>query len=196
MTPPPNRNEMRLPPEVDLSAVTPPERLEGHSVRATHLTFDGAAALSTEIWVGGAHTAHGAIVGTAEVRDAWILDLAGDLPSILVAEARRHVPKVIQDIEAVPHDYGRLQAIVEALARSLEGVPGPKEHAGRALPELPAEPPARLYVMCKQGLNRSALAAGLLLRAFGLDGAEAVRLLRAGRPGALSNVTFEQLILA
>ena len=50
--------------------------------------------------------------------------------------------------------------------------------------------------MCKQGLNRSALAAGLLLRAFGLDGAEAVRLVRARPPGALSNVTFEQLILA
>ncbi len=200
MAPPLNRHEMGLPPEPDLSASTLPEQVEGYSVRASHLAFDGASAvatgLRTEIWVGGAHAAHGSTVGTAEVRDAWILDLAGDLPSALVAHSRRHVPKVFQDIEAVPQDYGRLLAIVDALARSIEGAPAPTEHEGRALPALPAEPPPRLYVMCKQGLNRSALAAGLLLRAFGVEGPQAVRLVRELRPGALSNVTFEELLLA
>ncbi len=114
----------------------------------------------------------------------------------MAAHSRRHVPKVFQDIEAVPQDYGRLLAIVDALARSIEGAPAPTEHEGRALPALPAEPPPRLYVMCKQGLNRSALAAGLLLRAFGVEGPQAVRLVRELRPGALSNVTFEELLLA
>jgi hypothetical protein len=195
MSPPLNRHEMGLPPEVDLSATTVPEQLEGYSVRATRLAFAGASALRSEIWVGGAHAVHGSAVGSEEVRDAWILDVAGDLPAALVERAARHVPKVFQDIEAVPHDYARLVAIVGALARSLEGGLAPTEHAGRALPVLPAEPPARLYVMCKQGLNRSALAAGLLLRALGVEGAEAVRLVRAQRPGALSNVTFERLLL-
>lgn len=195
MTPPLNRHEMGLPPEVDLSASTVPEQLEGYSVRATRLVFAGASALRSEIWVGGAHAVHGSVVGSQEVRDAWILDVAGDLPPALLERAARHVPKVFPDTEAVPHDYGRLVAIVEALARSLEGRQAQTEHAGRALPALPAEPPARLYVMCKQGLNRSALAAGLLLRALGVEGGEAVRLVRAQRPGALSNLTFERLIL-
>jgi hypothetical protein len=196
MAPPMNRHDFGLPPEVDLNASTLPEQLEGYSVRATRLTLVRARPLATEIWVGGAHAAHGSLVGSREVRAAWILDLAGDLPPGLVEGAARHVPKVFQDIEAVPHDYDRLRAIIEMLARSLEGEPAPTEHAGRPLPVLPLEAPERLYVMCKQGLNRSALAAGLLLRALGVEGAAAVRLVREQRPGALSNVVFEQLILA
>jgi protein-tyrosine phosphatase len=43
-------------------------------------------------------------------------------------------------------------------------------------------------------MNRSGLVAGLLLRGFGVDHEQAVRLIRAARPGALSNETFVRLL--
>jgi protein-tyrosine phosphatase len=48
--------------------------------------------------------------------------------------------------------------------------------------------------MCKQGLNRRGLVLGRVLRALGLSGEEAIRTLRAQRPGALANLAFEQLL--
>jgi protein-tyrosine phosphatase len=50
-------------------------------------------------------------------------------------------------------------------------------------------------VMCKQGLNRSALMAGLILRELGASPAEVVEAIRAARPGALTNQTFVRLLL-
>jgi protein-tyrosine phosphatase len=43
---------------------------------------------------------------------------------------------------------------------------------------------------CGMGYNRSALVAGLILIHLGMDGANAVRLLREKRPGALFNENF------
>lgn len=77
------------------------------------------------------------------------------------------------------------------MAFFLKGVqPG----AGTGLDPMPDSPPERLYVMCSQGFNRSALFAGLLLRHLGLGHEEAVRIIQTARPGALSNQTFLRLI--
>jgi protein-tyrosine phosphatase len=48
---------------------------------------------------------------------------------------------------------------------------------------------------CGMGLNRSALVAGLILMELGMRGEEAVRLLRARRPGALYNERFAEYLL-
>jgi len=48
----------------------------------------------------------------------------------------------------------------------------------------------RVLSHCGMGFNRSALVAGLVLRRLGVPGPEAVRRLRACRPGALFNPVF------
>ena len=58
----------------------------------------------------------------------------------------------------------------------------------------PAEPPPRLYVFCNQGMNRSGLMVGRILRALGLAGEEAFCCITMHRPGALSNLTFARLV--
>jgi len=51
-----------------------------------------------------------------------------------------------------------------------------------------------ILVTCHVGKNRSGLAIGLTLRKFGMGGREAVELIKARRPGALSNELFCNLI--
>ena len=48
----------------------------------------------------------------------------------------------------------------------------------------------RVLSHCGMGFNRSALIAGLILVRLGMSGPEAVKRLRARRPGALFNETF------
>jgi len=48
----------------------------------------------------------------------------------------------------------------------------------------------RVLSHCGMGFNRSALIAGLILRRLGMTGPEAVKRLRACRPGALFNEAF------
>ena len=48
----------------------------------------------------------------------------------------------------------------------------------------------RVLSHCGMGFNRSALIAGLILRRLGMTGPEAVKRLRACRPGALFNEVF------
>ncbi len=48
----------------------------------------------------------------------------------------------------------------------------------------------KVLAHCGMGLNRSALVAGLILTYLGMNGADAVDLLRQKRPGALFNDTF------
>jgi hypothetical protein len=52
-----------------------------------------------------------------------------------------------------------------------------------------------VLVHCLMGLNRSALVAGMVLRHFGLTGAEAVARLRERRPGALYNDVFAEFLM-
>ena len=53
-----------------------------------------------------------------------------------------------------------------------------------------AESGYKVLAHCGMGLNRSALMAGLILIYLGMDGKEAVTLLRKKRPGALFNENF------
>jgi hypothetical protein len=156
-----------------------------YDVRATRLALDRLG-LAAELWIGGGHTVVGNRVLEADLEHAWVVDCAGDLPPYVSAAARLFIPRVFDDIEQVPLAYDR----IEALARELALVLSDGHEGGRG-----TQPPARLYVLCKQGFNRSALLGGRILRALGMPGEEAVRLIREHRPGAVANLAFERLIL-
>ncbi len=52
----------------------------------------------------------------------------------------------------------------------------------------------KVLAHCGMGLNRSALMAGLILTCLGMNGADAVVLLRQKRPGALFNENFAEYL--
>jgi protein-tyrosine phosphatase len=54
----------------------------------------------------------------------------------------------------------------------------------------------RVLSHCGMGLNRSALMAGLILTYLGMQGADALDLLRQKRPGALYNENFANYLLS
>jgi protein-tyrosine phosphatase len=54
----------------------------------------------------------------------------------------------------------------------------------------------RVLSHCGMGFNRSALLAGLILVYMGMEGAQAVELLRSRRPGALFNQVFADYLRA
>ena len=146
--------------------------------RAARLVLPRAD-LGTEVWVGGAHAAGGERIEDAHLDGAWLVDCSGDLPADFAALAARHIPRVFADTEAIPANYDRILALAAELAALLAAETGA---------------PERLYVLCQQGMNRSALVAGRLLRALGASPEATIEAIRRGRPGALSNVTFVRLI--
>lgn len=157
--------------------------------RAT-LIADIDEGLPVQLWMGGANAARGVPLSATDLHDAVLVDCAGELPPRLRAAAARVIPFVFPDLEAVPQRYARLLALADDLARFLQGQtsaadPGPSEAAA---------PKRRLYVLCQQGMNRSALITGLTLRAAGFRGEETLALLRARRPGCLTNLTYAGLI--
>ncbi|MEX2373296.1 MAG: tyrosine-protein phosphatase [Dehalococcoidia bacterium] len=163
---------MTLDPTVPSDFITPlPEEYEP---RATRLVLASMPHVRTQIWMGGVHTMLGDALEEHHLTSAWVVDCAGELPPTMAASARRHLPRVFLDIEAVPSNMDRITAVVREMADSLRG----------------EDAPERVYVMCKQGLNRSGLVTAMLLRALGVPSAEVVGLVRAARPGALNNVTF------
>lgn len=99
--------------------------------------------------------------------------------------------RVFADIETVPSSFERIHGLARDIALFLTGV---QLGAANGLDPLPDGPPSRLYVMCSQGFNRSALFTGLLLRNLGVEGDEIVSLIQRARPGALSNQTFLSLV--
>lgn len=171
---------MTLDPSIPARLVTPTTEddhaYEDYEPRASLLLTPSIESLRTELWMGGVHSALGDPV--TSTRGAWVVDCAGELPPDLAQEAARHIPRVFADIEAVPGNLARIHALVEELVEAMRG----------------PEAPARVYVMCKQGLNRSGLVSALLLTALGTPSDEAVETVRAVRPGALNNVTFERLV--
>ena len=92
-------------------------------------------------------------------------------------------------MEQVPHEYARLS---ELAASSAACSTGAERDDGWPHPD---QPPTRLYVMCQQGMNRSGLLAGLILRALGISADDALAAI-ATRPGALTNRTYADLIRA
>ena len=130
------------------------------------------------VWMGGAHSNVGRELDLANLRRAVVIDCAGDMPAIYRERAGRWFANVFLDLDSWPMHFDRLEAHVAEVAATLD-------HGGETLD---------IYAMCTHGMNRSGLAAGLLLRAFGIEGPEAVRLIRLARPGALSNDTFRGIV--
>jgi protein-tyrosine phosphatase len=115
------------------------------------------------------------------------------LVDYLVLAARGHQPLVPPGLEGC-----RLE-LEDALPRSAEQ--GRRVLAGAA--EVAREVARRVrrgqrvLVTCAAGLNRSGLVSGLALRRLGVDGPEAVELVRRARgPRALGNPAFAAMVLA
>ena len=130
------------------------------------------------IWMGGAHTARGEPLDTESVRDAIVIDCAGDLSPAIRTAAWRFYSCVFLDVEERPTAWDRIVGLAATVDRELTAEPGP----------------ARAIILCTHGMNRSGLVAGLLLRRAGLRAEEALSLIRTARPGALSNQAFVRLL--
>lgn len=130
------------------------------------------------LWVAGALALEGEQLDLVVANGAWVFDCAGLVPERWAAQARRFLRWVFADLEQVPPKFARLLAICREWAA-----------------EMPREHPSDVVVVCQYGLNRSAFVAGLLLREAGVPPEEAVARVRAGRPGALTNQTFAELVL-
>ena len=157
--------------------------------RATRIQIPDRPEIATELWMGGADTGVGEPLHPEDLRDAWVIDCAGDMPAHFREAAALWVSRVFHDVEEAPAGYHRIAALARSLGRCLTGTV--EDRHGW---EHPPEPPRRIYVLCKQGLNRSGLVMGRILRELGLPGEEALRALTRHRPGAVNNLTFAQLI--
>jgi hypothetical protein len=159
-------------------------------VRASRIPIplDG---LTGELWVGGSYTLLGKPLDDDDLRESWLVDCAGELPPDYLARASGSIMRVFGDIDEVPTTYKRIELLAHQIASQLRG-----EVSDRAAPEdaLPDSTPAHIYVLCKQGMNRSALLAGRVMRLLDVPAAQTVELLRTQRPGALSNQSFVDLI--
>ncbi len=104
-----------------------------------------------------------------------VIDLDGDL-DLGISTVPNHMVYVYFPIydEDLP-DLGKLHAVAGMGARLIKG--GEK-----------------VLAHCGMGLNRSALVAGLILTYLGMNGADAVNLLRRKRPGALYNDNFAEYL--
>lgn len=156
--------------------------------RATRIVVPHRADLAAELWMGGAHSASGEPLLPRDLAEAWVVDCAGDMPAHYRAAAAWWAVRVFQDYEELPASWPALAGLARSIGRCLAG-----EQDGHAA-EHPAAPPVRLYVVCNQGMNRSGLVMGRILRALGLTGDEALDVLRRHRPGAVNNLTFARLI--
>lgn len=155
--------------------------------RAFRIPIRGREDITTELWMGGAASGFGDPVQAEDLCDAWIVDLAGDMPETHRTACAHCLSCVLVDTEAMPAQYDRLAALARSIAACLSGA------AAGAGWEHPAAPPRRLYVMCNQGMNRSGLLVGLILRALGVPAEEALAAI-VSRPGALNNQTFARLV--
>jgi hypothetical protein len=138
--------------------------------------------------MGGANSARGDRLHPDDLAGAWVIDCAGDMPEHYRASVAWWLTCAFQDYEELPASWERLSAVARTISRSLAGEL--LDHAA----EHPAEPPPRLYVFCNQGMNRSGLVMGRILRALGLTPGETIDTLRRQRPGCLNNFTFTRLV--
>lgn len=137
--------------------------------------------------MGGANALHGDPLEPDTLADAWIIDLAGDMPDAHREAAGLWLPRVFTDSETEPSNFDRLCDLAGSVAAAIVGEPGDLQWPH------PPEPPARLYVMCQQGLNRSGLVTGLILQALGHSVEETLSAI-ATRRGALNNQTYVRLL--
>ena len=153
-----------------------------HEPRASRIALPRLPGVRAEFWMGGSQSLVGEPVAPADLRDAIVIDCAGELPRLHRAAAGRYLPCVFVDTEAEQHSFTRVASLVHELATTISAPPGA------------AQQPPRIFVFCQYGLNRSGLVTGLLLRALGASTEAAVGSVRLARPGALNNLTFGRLI--
>ena len=150
------------------------------SPRATLILPPGVRDNSAAIWMGGARSLGGHHVALNRMRTAWLVETAGDMPAAFHEMARNTLFCVFADTEEVPSVIDRIRDTAVRVADAAR---------------LQASAPTDVYIVCSQGLNRSGLVTGLVLRQLGMAGSAAVDLIRSARPGALSNHAFEGLVL-
>lgn len=155
--------------------------------RASLIPLPGRLQVPTQIWMGGADALHGEPLDLAGLADAWIIDLAGEMPPMHRKAAGLWLPRVFLDAETRPSNLSGLVELAQSIAAVMGGP------AWEGIRPHPGDPPRRVYVMCQHGLNRSGLVTGLILRALGLSAEESVAAI-ATRPGALNNLTFAALV--
>jgi hypothetical protein len=168
-----------------LSNEPPPDWSRRFEARASRIPVTHRDDVDVEIWVGGSDTAVGDEVEVLHLDGAWIVDCAGEIPPEFRQAALAVYPRVFADIEVVPSNLERIKSLAREIASTIEGRP---VDAGVVRPE-------RVFVMCKQGFNRSALVAGLILRELGASPPDIIAAIQAARPGALTNQTFVRLLL-
>lgn len=148
--------------------------------RATLLAGGGTfSGIGTGVWMGGAHSHTGDEMLSGALSASWVIDAAGDMPANLRSATLVWLPCVFADLDSVPLHLDRIHATVRRAADAMRA---------------PGQAPDAVYSVCQYGMNRSGLLAGLLLCELGMRGDEAVALIRAKRPGALSNQAFERII--
>lgn len=157
--------------------------------RASRIHARGFEHLRTEIWMGGADSLHGERLCPESVAEAWIIDVAGEMPHDLRTAAGLWLPRVFVDTEGEPPNLTWLHDLANSVAHAVHGL----EHESASAWPHPPVPPARIYVMCQHGMNRSGLVTGLILRAIGVNVEDALASI-ASRPGALNNQTYVRLL--
>ena len=70
--------------------------------------------------MGGADSLFGEHVGPEDLRDAWVVDLAGDMPEAHQAACAYWQSRVFADMEAVPQQYDRLAALASGYDRVVD----------------------------------------------------------------------------
>ena len=71
--------------------------------------------------MGGSDSLYGDLLAPDDLRDAWVIDLAGDLPPVHRAACALWLPRVFPDIEGVPHAFPRVSALAGSVAACLTG---------------------------------------------------------------------------
>lgn len=130
------------------------------------------------LWLAGAHATEGQPLDASVDRTVWVLDCAGLVTVRWRGRAGRLAQWVFEDLERRPPGFERLLHLCRTWAT-----------------ELPSASPRHVVVACAYGLNRSALAAGLILREAGVPATLALARIQAARPGALNNGAFVDLLL-
>lgn len=148
------------------------------SPRLSLVLAPGARGNRGGIWMGGAQSLHGTELTAELIAGAWLVDLAGDLPGQLHEAANRSFYCVFADLEEVPASLPRLQQMAIDIVGALRG----------------GASPGAVHIACAQGLNRSGLLTGLVLRELGFTADEAIKAIRLARPGGLANHAFVRII--
>lgn len=156
-------------------------RLNGNdSARASQLVAAGElAGLRANIWMGGSHSHVGELVSAAPLQNSWIIDCAGVMPAWYREQVGRWVACVFEDVESRPSRLWHIEEVANEAAAAVASESGPSD----------------IIIVCQHGMNRSGLMSGMLLKAMGFAGDDAVSRIMERRPGSLSNLTFRQILL-